>query len=100
MSELASGAFPNPFKDIALYDLYAPDLDTVELLLLKAAQCTGVAALRRSLPAPDQQRLDSAIAKAKSAPRLFPPRDVYEERWTYLREEMVLLDLAWPMRPP
>lgn len=82
----------NPFGDLYLGELTAPDLTDEELLQLQFARAWGVKA-RQKVPGAGWAVLERAMAKAAASSRLRPNADIAKV-WSPLREFLALLFLV------
>jgi hypothetical protein len=79
----------NPFKDLYLGELTAPDLTDDEVVQLQLARAWGVKA-RQKVPGAGWASLERAMAKAAASARLRPNEDIARV-WTPLQEFLSLL---------
>jgi hypothetical protein len=87
-----NGGLRDPFRNIGLGALHAPDLDFVETALVAQAREGGIAWARRQLassPA-DLARLDAALAKVSAGPMLRSPSHWLTAAWVPLIEDLKL----------
>jgi transcriptional regulator with XRE-family HTH domain len=82
----------NPFEDLYLGDLTAPDLTDEELVQLQLARVWGVKA-RQKVPGAGWAALERAMAKAATAARLRPNADIAKV-WVPLQEFLAFLFLV------
>lgn len=81
----------NPFEDIYLGELTAPDLNDEEFVQLQFARAWGVKA-RQKVPGAGWAALERAMAKAAASARLRPNEDIAKV-WDPLQEFLALLFL-------
>lgn len=83
---------PEPFRDIRLGTLHAPDLDGGEAAFLAQARVPGrpwtLAHLAKANPA-DAMRLQAAVEKARGGSTLRPPSEHLAGSWAFTVEALL-----------